>query len=404
MSPERRLTPNGGSCYHVTAEANLPTRSPHCRRAALLLSLAALATGAACAGAKRAARPLVFFPPPPELPRIQFLTSFAGLRDVEEQSAFERFVLGQNQDLRVNKPYGLDVFDGKVYVCDTNAGVFVFDFAHKSFGPLKGAVGMGQLRQPSNISIMADGTKFVSDPVRGQVVAYDRNDEYLRAYGEPGAWRPVDAVPFGDKLYVVDTTARLVKILDRASGETLGTIGDKGEPTDRLSRPTNLAVDRDGRVYVTDFGRFQVLRFDSSGNLERTFGKLGDNRGHFARPKGIALDRGGRLYAVDAAFNNVQVFDPEGRLLLFFGGGGENPGELMLPAKVVIDYDNLKYFQKYVRPGFQAEYLVFVTGQVGLRRVNVYAFGREQGKNYPDEEELLRLIDERRRQERDKPP
>jgi hypothetical protein len=373
-----------------------------CRRSALLLSLAALAVGVACAGT-RAAQPLVFFPPPPDLPRVQFLTSFAGLRDVEGQSGFEKFVAGENQDLKVNKPYGLDVFDGKVYVCDTNAGVFIFDFAHRRFSPLKGAVGPGQLRQPTNISITGDGTKFVSDPVRGQVVAYDRDDEYLRAYGEPGAWRPVDAVPFGDKLYVVDAKAQLVKVLDRASGETLGTIGDKGEPADRLSRPTNLAVDRAGRVYVTDFGRFQVLRFDANGTLERAFGKLGDNRGHFARPKGIALDQANRLYAVDAAFNNVQIFDPEGRLLLFFGGPGENPGSLLLPAKVVIDYDNLKYFQKYIRPGFQPEYLVFVTGQVGPRRVNVYAFGREQGKKYPDEEELLRLIDERRRQEPDKP-
>jgi DNA-binding beta-propeller fold protein YncE len=349
------------------------------------------------------AAPLVFFPAPPDLPRIQFLTSFAGLRDVQKQSGFERFVVGENQDVRVNKPYGLDVFDGKVYVCDTNSTVVVFDFKSKTFGPLKGAVGAGLLRQPTNINITADGTKFVSDPVRRQVVVFDRFDAYVRAYGDAASWRPVDAFPVADRLYVVDTAAAVVRIVDRASGQTLATIGDKGDPSERLSRPTNVTADRAGDIYVTDLDRFQVVRFDANGTFKRTFGKAGDNRGHFARPKGIAVDRAGRLYAVDAAFNNVQIFDRDGRFLMFFGESGEAPGGLLLPAKVVIDYDNLKYFQRYLQPGFQAEYLVFVTSQVGGRRVSVFAFGKDQGTKYPDDEELLRLIEERRKREQEKP-
>lgn len=375
--------------------------SPHPRRTALLLVVASLAQ--ACASAPAVAPPLVFFPAAPDLPRIQFLTSFTGLRDVQKQSGFERFVVGENQDVRVNKPYGLGVFEGKVYVADTNSTVVVFDFEDKTFGPLKGAVGAGLLRQPTNISIAADGTKFVSDPVRRQVVAYDRNDAYLRAYGDPASWRPVDAVLSGDRLYVVDTAASVVRIVDRTSGQTLGTIGDKGDPSERLSRPTNVTVDRDGHVYVTDLDRFQVVRFDANGTFERAFGKAGDNHGHFARPKGIAVDRAGRLFAVDAAFNNVQIFDRDGRFLMFFGESGDVPGGLLLPAKVAIDYDNLKYFQRYLQPGFQAEYLVFVTSQVGPRRVSVFAFGKAQGTKYPEDEELRRLIEERRKREKEKP-
>ena len=40
----------------------------------------------------------VFVPPSPELPRIQYLTSFSGLKDVEEQSSFERFVGSQSSE------------------------------------------------------------------------------------------------------------------------------------------------------------------------------------------------------------------------------------------------------------------------------------------------------------------
>ncbi len=364
--------------------------------AALLLLVAG------CAAPLGKPEPPIFFPSPPNPPRIQYLMSFSGLKDIETQSAFSRFVVGEKQDVKVDKPYGVAVYEGKIYVCDTNTTVFVFDLKAKTFGILKGAVGAGRLTQPSNISIEPDGTKYVTDPGRGQIVVFDRNDEYVKAYGAPGKWRPVDAVPLESRLYVADIENGLVKIFDKQSGEIIKVIGDMGPPSERLDRPTNLALDRDGYLYVTDFGRFQVVKFDRDGHFKATFGMPGDNLGHFARPKGIALDRNGRLYAVDAAFNNVQIFNREGRLLMFFGESGNQRGGFLLPAKVAIDYDNLQYFQHYVAPDFQMEYLVLVTSQFGDRRVNVWAYGQEKGKVYPTDEELLKEIDERRKQERDK--
>src|SRR5262249_49471137 len=156
---------------------------------------------------------------------------------------------------------------------------------------------------------------------------------------------------------------------DKKSAEPIKSIGDQGEPSERLQSPTNLAFDAEGSLYVTDISRFQVVKFDRDGHFKSAFGKPGDNFGHFSRPKGTAIDREGRLYAVDASFNNVQIFNKDGRLLMFFGGPGESAGDLLLPAKVAIDYDNLSYFQRYVQPGFKVDYLVFVTSQFGPHMV-----------------------------------
>ena len=344
----------------------------------------------------------VFFPAAPAPPRLQYLTSFNGLKDVETQSAFNKFVAGEKEDLKLDKPYGVALFDGKIYVCDTNATVVVFDLKAKTFGALKGAVGLGKLMQPINISVDGAGTKYVADPVRGQVVAYDRNDEYVMAYGVPGNWRPVDAVAFEDRLYVVDTANHVVQILDKKSGDPIKTIGDKGETAERLDRPTNITIDGEGYLYVTDVSRFQVVKFDRDGHFKSAFGKPGDNLGHFARPKGTAIDREGRLYAVDASFANVQIFNKEGRLLMFFGEAGESDGNFILPAKVTIDYDNLSYFQQFVEPGFQVDYLVVVTSQFGPHLVNVLAYGKQKGERYPTDEELLKQIEERRKKELEK--
>jgi len=357
---------------------------------------------ASCSTTAPKKEPAVFFPPSPELPRVQYLTSFTGSKDVEEQSGFSKFVVGEKRELKIDKPYGLALFEGRLYVCDTNSGVLVLDLKSKTFERYTGAVGPGALMQPVNIAIEPDGTKYVSDPVRGQVVVYGRDDAYQRAYGDAGSWRPVDAVPFGDRLYVADSANGLVKVFDKKTGEVVRLIGDRGEPEERLARPTNLAFDAEGTLYVSDIGRFQVVKYDRDGHLRGTVGRLGDNLGHFARPKGIALDREGHLFAVDAAFNNVQVFNGEGRLLLFFGGPGEKLGNLLLPAQVAIDYDNLAYFKSYVAPGFDVRFLVLVTSQFGPHRIDVFAYGEERGRKYPSDDELVRQIDELRKKEQAK--
>ena len=353
---------------------------------------------AACAGPVRQVEAPLFFPPAPELPRVQFLTSFKGLRDIGEQSRFERFVVGETQDVRLDKPYGIGVHDGRVYVCDVNATVVVFDFRNKSFGALKGATGPGRLVEPINISIDPDGTKYVADPGRGQVVVFGPDDAYVKALGAPGPWRPVDAARFEDRVYVADPANGLVQVFDDLTGALVKSIGAQGEPAERLDRPTNLAFDGEGYLYVTDASRFQVVKFDRDGHFKSTFGMPGDSPGHFARPKGIALDRDGHLFVVDASFGNVQLFDRSGRLLMFFGEGGERPGTFLLPAKVVIDYDNVRYFERLADPQFQVEYLIFVTSQLGDQSVSVLAAGKEKGKSYPTEDDLLKQIESKRQQ------
>jgi DNA-binding beta-propeller fold protein YncE len=193
-----------------------------------------------------------------------------------------------------------------------------------------------------------------------------------------------------------------IKVFDKASGQIIKTIGDKGEPIERLSRPSNLAFDPSGFLYVTDVGRFQILKYDRDGHYKSAIGKPGDNLGHFARPKGIAIDREGQLYVVDAAFNNVQVFNKDGHLLMFFGTPGTDPGQFMLPAKVVVDYNNIKYFQKYAAPNFVIDYLVLVTSQLEKRSISVLAYGREKGKKYPTDAELMKQIEARKKQAQEK--
>lgn len=340
----------------------------------------------------------VFYPDPPSPPRIQFLTSYTSSKDIEEgPGSFDSFLAGKKDPpgTYLVKPYGVAMQDGKIYVCDSQKTVQIFDLKNKKFRTLEGAKGLGKVVQPLNIHITTDGRKFVADPVRGEVVQYTADDEYVKSYGLAGQWKPVDVVEYEGLLYVVDSRNRDIKVFDVESGEKIRSLGRTNKPEENLGLPTNITVDEDGLLLITDSGRFQVVIYDRDGHERGTIGRPGANLGHFARPRGIDTDKNGLIYVVDAAFENVQIFREDGQLMLFFGGSGRRPGDLFLPAAVYIDYDNISYFQEFADPNFDIEYLIIVTSQFGPRLINIYGYGKEHGRTYRSEGELIEQAEDK---------
>lgn len=318
-----------------------------------------------------------YFPPAPDEPRLQYVTSFSSDIDLGRKSGFADFVTGKPEaEKTLIKPYGLALNRGKLYVCDTVANAIqIFDLPRKRasyFAP----PGEGRLRMPINLSFDKDGTMYVADTGRNQIVIYGPDGSYVGAIGKKDELRPCDVAIKGDRLYIADLKAHAVLVYSKTERKLLFSIPQDPKTAEgKLFSPTNLALDQRGRLLVSDIGSSAVQVYDSEGKFERTIGKQGVGPGMFARPKGVAMDRAGLAYVVDAATQVVQIFDAEGRLLLTFGQPGTTSyGELVLPAGIEIDYDNVGYFQKYAAPGRQFEYVVLVTSQFGSRKVNVYGF------------------------------
>lgn len=348
--------------------------------ALVLAALAALTPSAAVFAddAPAADEEYLFYPSPPDAPRLQFLVSFSSALDVStENSKFRDFVFGgkENEGHLVNKPYGADVYDGSVFVIDTRGnGWAVFDLANRKSRMVRPSGG-GSLKKPLNITIDTDGTRYVTDSERGQVLVYDQRDRFLHAFGEPGQFKPVDVAIAGERLYITDISHHQVHALDKQSGEVLLTFGEAGSEPGQLFHPTNIAVAPDGSLYVVDTSNFRVQQFAQDGEFIRAFGTPGSAPGTFSRPKGIAIDRDGFVYVVDSAFENVQILDQLGGALMFFGGPGSARDSINLPTVVKIDYENVSYFEKYAAPNFDIEYLVLVASQFGVNKIAVFGFG-----------------------------
>jgi DNA-binding beta-propeller fold protein YncE len=328
----------------------------------------------ACAGSTGPTQAeYVVVPPPPQQPRIQFLAAFSSDLDIlPPLSGFRRLVVGERRGGELGKVYGVAIHDGQILVCDTQAAaVAIFDLKAQALEIL-GNGPAGKLAKPINIAVDEDGTRYVADTKLNRIMVYDADNSFVRAIGDPEAWTPTDVAIIGKRLYVTDIKNGQVVLIEKATGAELRRFSQKGSKEGHLFHPTNLALGRDGSIYVADTGNFRVQRFDSRGKLLERIGSLGQRLGQFVRPKGVAVDREGRLYVVDAASEIVQIFNAEGKLLLFFGGAGNVPGGLNLPAKVVIDYDNVDYFADRVMPGYEIEYLVIVTSQFGSNKVSVF--------------------------------
>jgi DNA-binding beta-propeller fold protein YncE len=319
---------------------------------------------------------LVIFPPPPDITRIQYLTSISTSTDIRgKQSSFNRFMFGEEIPKPVIKPYGITVHDSKIYICDTGlGGLCISDLAAKSFDYFTPS-GKGQLQLPLNCSVDEKGFLFVADGNRRQIVVFDSEGKYVSEFGETGeSFKPTDVYVFRDKIFVVSVKDQRVFVYDKNSYRLI-TDFPAMEPGDDgyLYQPTNLFADQKC-VYVSDMGDNKIKVYSHEGTYLRSVGGYGNYAGQLMRPKGVAVDEKSNLYVVDAAFENVQIFDQEGKILMFFGGPYKKKGDMWLPADVTISYTGLDYFSKYVDKSFNLKYLIFVTNQYGPDKISVYGF------------------------------
>ena len=351
------------------------------KKRAFILFMLIISMGCASLPEKPAAPPAaIFYPALPQRPRLQFLHSISGENDLgKKQSAFQEFLFGKRHDQFLGKPYDVAASKGKIYIMDRMyKKIVILDLAGKKISFLNDH-GKGRLGDPAGIWVSED-IKYVADMQRKQVVAFDKNDHFLKTYGSKEIFeKPVAVAVDGKRIYVVDMDKEQLFILDRDTGHVIKIIGEKGE----FFKPSHVTVGPSGNVFVTDAFHFVIKKFSPDGKFLNAIGFHGDQIGGFARPKGVAVDKNGRLYAVDAAFENVQIFDDQGRILLFFGGPGSALGNLYLPSGIAIDDNNIGYFQKFAYPDFKLEYLVYVTNMFGKNMLNVYGFGHWIGESIP---------------------
>src|SRR6187401_2641575 len=190
---------------------------------------------------------------------------------------------------------------------------------------------------------MASARPFVHSGSR--LFQFDRTGKFTREIGQ-GVYgflftAQVRVDP-QDNLWVVDEYSSMVMKFDaqgrvtfllgrkpesianpgRAGGTGAGGGGDgggrggapgAGASQDVFNRPTDVAWDAQGSIFVADGrGNARVAKFSKDGVFVKSWGQKGTAPGQFATVDSIAVDAQGNVYAADGGNMRIQVFDNNG--------------------------------------------------------------------------------------------
>lgn len=161
--------------------------------------------------------------------------------------------------------------DGNVYVSDTgNKRIRVYDPDGNWLRDIgSGGSGLGQLDEPSGLTISADGRLFVADTWNRRVSVFMLDGTPLVTYPVKGWYDQLGNRPYlafddaRQMLYVTDPDAGRVLVLNSA-GECLGAFGQlnrESPSSSQFSTIGGIALDAEGFVYVVDLATGRLLKF-----------------------------------------------------------------------------------------------------------------------------------------------
>jgi sugar lactone lactonase YvrE len=233
-------------------------------------------------------------------------------------------------------------------------------------------------------------------------------DGKTAAFASFGAPSGVAADAAGN-VYVSDVTYNRIRIvtpdgkINHFAGDANGMPGYTGDgglaANARLRRPTRLAVDGQGNLYIADSGNQRIRKVDAVTKIITTIAGngvaayTGDNvQATFTglnNPAGLAFDAQGNLYIADSGNHRIRKVDAVTKIITTIAGnggagyGGENliatQTSLNTPMGVSLDGSGNVYIAD--RDNHRARLLEVATGRLTtITGQGVFGFGGDDGK------------------------
>ncbi len=226
---------------------------------------------------------------------------------------------------------------GHVYVADTynhRVQVFTGNGVHLRTW---GAYGDddGEFDLPMCVAINGSGDVAIADLNNHRIQFFNQLGTHQNTIGRIASgvlWRPTDvAINASGHVYVTD--ARSIQVFSPA-GQFIRNWTTPGSPR-------GIAVNSTGHVYVIDDSMNRVYVYNATGDLIRQWGGYGQANGLFWTPCGIAINMTGHVYVADTYNHRVQVFTSAGAFVAKWnktsGGSGSGPGEFSYPYDIAIN-------------------------------------------------------------------
>lgn len=172
---------------------------------------------------------------------------------------------------------------------------------------------------PTDVAVLPDGSFYVSDGYRNtRVVKFDAQGHYQFEWGgkgeEPGKFNLPHGIALDSRgrVYVCDRSNARLQVFD-PEGKFLAEW--KGP---QIGRPYGVSVGTNDHIFLVDGGdqiarqpgRSKAVELDPEGKVVATFGSYGEEPGQFRLGHDIAVARDGAVYIAEGKGRRVQKFTP----------------------------------------------------------------------------------------------
>jgi DNA-binding beta-propeller fold protein YncE len=175
-----------------------------------------------------------------------------------------------------------------------------------------------------------------------------------------------------ENLYVTDEWLNRVAVFSK-DGDWIGAWGVRGQGDGEIDKPSGIAIDREDNVYVVDTGNNCIQKFTKEGKFLAKWGREGTGDGEFNMPWGINIDSEGNVFVADWRNDRIQKFTSDGQFLMKFGSHGRGQGEFRRPTDVAVDNDGIIYVADWDNDRVQvfdadASFITVLTGDATLSK------------------------------------
>lgn len=240
-------------------------------------------------------------------------------------------------DDAMQKPMDATVSGRHIFVSDTgNSRVMVFDY-NGNFIQSFGSHGTepGQFRFPYGIAADSQGRILIADMYNGNISVFTPQGAFLHYFATPADMTSPAGLTVADgRVYVADVARHQILVFDEA-GDKIFEFGQEGSEPGQLLSPNGIAVS-DMYIAVSDTGNHRIQIFNKLGTLVNEIPDIEQGR-EFANPRGVGYTSRGELYTVNNMTHQIASFTQQGDLQYLFSKMGQGPGESFLPNGLYID-------------------------------------------------------------------
>jgi streptogramin lyase len=237
---------------------------------------------------------------------------------------------------QLERPFGVDADEaGNIWISDTtNSRVVEFDKNGKYVQQISSAGGL-PFKEIRGLSVAPNGSIFIAEKGNHRVVKLDANGQFVWAFATGSEVNPFDVAVTKDGIvWMTDPDGKKVYRY-KENGTKEGTISIT-QPYGGVALPFGIDVDEFGNGWVAIQGTNQILELSPSGSQISSFGSEGTGNGQLKAPFDVSIAPSGNIFVSDAGNNRIQEFKPDGGYMRQFGTTGTASNQLDNPKNIAV--------------------------------------------------------------------